>query len=247
MFFKKNAVLRDEFAKIFNSLFKQSEKYVAIVKALIKRQSGFTRGEIVKNANLSDGGSVTRMLEELEQCGFIRSYSAFGKSRKEKIYQLVDFFSLFHLHFIQNKPVTDARFWTTNLNSPACNAWNGYSFEQLCLLHTEQIRRKLGIGGVTTYTFSWRSRDREQGGAQIDLVIDRDDQIINLCEIKYSNNEYVITKEYDLTLRRRRGLFIEETKTRKTVHDTLITTYGVKHNEYRDNIQSEVVLDDLFI
>jgi AAA+ ATPase superfamily predicted ATPase len=246
MFFKKNAVLREEFDKIFNSLFKQSGKYISIVKTLIDKQSGYTREEIVKHSGLSDGGSVTRMLVELEQCGFIRSYSAFGKNRKEKIYQLVDFFSMFHLNFIQNKPVNDAKFWTNNLNSPACNAWSGYSFEQLCLLHTEQIRRKLGIGGVTTYTFSWRSRDREQGGAQIDLVIDRNDRIINLCEMKYSNNEYVITKDYDMTLRRRRGLFIEETKTRKTVHTTLITTYGVKRNEYRDSIQSEVVLDDLF-
>jgi len=245
LFFKKNSVLREEFEKIYNSLFKHSEKYIALVKTLGEKRSGLTREELVKNAQLADGGSITRMLEELEQCGFVRSYTAFGKKQKDKLYQLVDLFSLFHLNFLQNKKITDENYWTNHLNTPVNNAWRGYAFEQVCLAHTTQIRRKLGISGVTTCTFSWRSRDSESG-AQIDLVIDRNDRVINLCEMKYADNEFVITKEYDKNLRNKRGAFREETKTRKTLHTTLITTYGLRRNEYWGHIQSEVILDDLF-
>ena len=98
---------------------------------------------------------------------------------------------------------------------------------------------------MLTYSSSWRSKNSEPG-AQIDLVIDRRDHIINLCEMKYSDNEFIITKEYDKILRNKRSVFREETRTRKTIHTTLITTYGVKHNEYWGNIQSEVTLDALF-
>lgn len=245
LFFKKNAILKDEFNKIFNSLFKHSEKYITIVKALGKKRKGLTREEIVKESKLSDGGSMSRMLEELEQCGFINSYYAFGKKQKDKIFQLVDLFSLFHLNFLQNKTITDENYWANNLNTPSRNTWRGYAFEQVCLLHTKQIRQKLGISGVTTYSSSWRSRDVALG-AQIDLVIDRNDRIINLCEMKYADKEYAITKDYDAVLRNKRGTFIEETQTRKTIHTTMITTYGMKRNEYWGNIQSEITMDDLF-
>jgi AAA+ ATPase superfamily predicted ATPase len=244
-FFSKNAILKDEFNRIFNSLFKHSEKYIALVKALGKKRKGLTREEIIKESKLSDGGSLSRMLEELEQCGFIHSYYAFGKKQKDKIFQLIDLFSLFHLNFLQNKNITDENYWANNLNTPSHNAWRGYAFEQVCLLHTVQIRHKLGISGVTTYSSSWRSRDAELG-AQIDLVIDRNDRVVNLCEMKYADKKFVITKEYDANLRNKRGTFIEETDTRKSVHTTMITTYGVKHNEYWGNIQNEVVMDDLF-
>jgi hypothetical protein len=246
LFFKKNAVLQDEFEKIFDSLFKHSEKYIVLVKALGEKRKGLRREEILLHSELADGGSVSRMLGELEQCGFICSYYGFGKKTKGKLYQLVDMFSLFHLNFIQRKAITDENYWTNNLNTPANNTWRGYAFEQLCLMHTPQIRRKLGISGVTTYTSSWRSRDSELG-AQIDLVIDRNDRIINLCEMKYASEEFVIDKKYDENLRNKRGAFRNETKTRKTLHTTLISTYGVKHNEYWGNIQSEVTMDDLFV
>ena len=245
LFFKRNAVLREEFVKIYNSLFLHSEKHIALVKVLGEKRSGLTREEFVKNAGMADGGSISRMLEELELCGFVRSYNGFGKKTKDKIYQLSDFFSLFHLNFIENKKINDESFWTNNLNTPANNSWRGYAFEQVCLAHTAQIRRKLGIAGVTTYSFSWRSRNSEPA-AQIDLVIDRNDRVINLCEMKYADSEYIITKEYEAVLRNKRAAFMNETKTRKSVHITFITTYGVKHNEYWGHIQSEATMDDLF-
>jgi hypothetical protein len=246
LFFNNNATLRDEFTAIYNSLFKHSEKYILLMIALGEKRMGLTRDEIVKHANLPDGGSVTRMLEELEQCGFIRSYYSFGKKQKYKIYQLVDLFSLFHLSFLQSKINNDENFWTNNFGTPTHNTWRGYAFEQVCLWHIPQIRHKLGISGVTVNYSSWRSADKEML-AQIDLVIYRNDRVINLCEMKYATNEYVITKEYNDKLRRKKACFIEETKNRNTVHTTMITPYGVKHNAYWGNIQSEVKMDDLFV
>ncbi|MDR2652448.1 MAG: AAA family ATPase [Prevotellaceae bacterium] len=246
LFFRKNGTLRNEFDKIYNSLFKYSEKYIRIVNFISKKRIGQTRDEIVRGTGLANGGSLTRLLEELEQCGFIRSYNNYGKKMKEKLYQLVDYVSLFHLNFIQNRKVSDESYWTNMLNTPLINGWRGYAFEQICLDHIPQIRRKLGISGVLTYTLSWRGKS-ENGGAQVDLLIERNDRIINLCEIKYADNEYVITKTMDENLRNKRSAFIDETKTRKTIHTTMITIYGVKHNAYWNNIQSEVTMDDLFL
>ena len=124
-------------------------------------------------------------------------------------------------------------------------AWSGYAFEQVCLAHISQIKQKLGISGVLTNTCSWVSNDRENG-AQIDLLIERNDRVINLCEIKYASDEFTIDKRQDENLRRKRAVFKEETKTRKTVHLTMITTYGIKHNQYRGNVQSEITANDLF-
>ena len=248
MFFTDVSTLKDEFTKIFTSLFKHSEKYIKLVIALGEIRKGLTRDEIVDWSNLADGGSITRMLEELEQCGFIRSYYAFGKKQRDKIFQLIDLFSLFYLNFIHNKNNNDEHFWTNNFRTATHNNWRGYAFEQVCLLHIPQIKSKLGISGVSTNYSAWRSVDENaKNTTQIDLVIDRNDAIINLCEMKYSKDEYTITKEYNELLRKRYAIFTNETKTRKTVHTTMITTYGVKHNTYLGNIQSEVNLDDLFV
>jgi AAA+ ATPase superfamily predicted ATPase len=245
LFFKRGATLRDEFEKIFNSLFKQSQHHISIVNFIGKKRMGMTRKEILRGAKMANGGSLTRLLEELEQCGFIRSYGGFSKKTKERLYQLVDYFSLFYLNFIANSEITDKSYWTNNLNTPKHNTWRGYAFEQICLDHASQIRQKLGISGVVTYSSSWRSRDRDFG-AQIDLVIDRSDRVINLCEIKYATDEFVITKSVNDNLRKKRAAFMRQTKTRKTVHTTFITTYGVKRNAYWNNIHSEVVMNDLF-
>jgi hypothetical protein len=248
LFFSSEATLKDELTKIFNSLFKHSNKYIKLVIILGEKRMGLTREEIVELSRLNDGGSITRMLEELEQCGFIRSYYAFGKKQRDKIYQLIDLFSLFYLNFIFNRHNNDEYFWTNNFCAPKHNTWRGYAFEQVCLWHISQVKNKLGISGVSTNYSAWRSTNEDaKNMAQIDLVIDRNDHIINLCEMKYAKDEYAITKEYNDLLRKRHTIFSDETKTRKTVHTTMITTYGVKHNIYFGNIQSEVKTDDLFV
>ncbi|GHV10121.1 hypothetical protein FACS1894162_2710 [Bacteroidia bacterium] len=243
--FGRKSELKDEFSLLYFSLFKHAENYKKIVTALAKKKMGLTRAEIISETGFADGGTLTKMLEELEQCSFIRSYNSFEKRSKERIFQLVDCFSLFYLNFMKTAKQSDEHFWTSLTDNARHRAWSGYAFEQVCLQHTAQIRQKLGILGVVTYSAAWRSKNAEPA-AQIDLLIERNDGIINICEMKYANDEFVIDKEYDKVLRNKRSAFKSETKTRKTMHITMITTYGIKHNEYWNNIQSEVTVNDLF-
>ena len=245
LFFKKNATLRDEYSKLYASLFKSPGKYMKIIEALAKKRKGLTRDDIVKFSSISNGGGLTAMLEELELCGFISINHNFSTKKHLQLYQLTDFYSLFYLHFVKDKRGTSSDYWSSLIDTGKHNAWAGYSFELLCQTHILQIKRALSIGGVVSYTSGWRSKEAENG-AQIDFLIDRNDHIINLCEVKYATKEFMITKSYDEKLRHKRNIFIEETHTKKSVHITMITTYGVKHNEYRNNIQSETLLDDLF-
>ena len=245
LFFKENSILRKEFTKLYASLFQYSDRYVKIVEALGQKRKGLTREEIIDASGFTDGGTLSKMLEELEQCNFIRSYNAYEKKSKERLYQLIDFYSLFYLNFVKNAKRNDKHYWTGLVGNAKHRAWSGYAFEQVCMQHSEQIRKKLGISGVVTFSASWRSKKSEPA-AEIDLLIDRNDQIINLCEMKYSENEFIIDKKQDENLRNKKSAFISETKTRKAVHITMVTTYGVKRNEYWGNIQSEVTMNDLF-
>jgi AAA+ ATPase superfamily predicted ATPase len=241
--FSENGALRDEFTSLYASLFKQSGNHIKVVKALGKKAKGMTRDEIIQTSRLQ-GGGLTSILEELEQCGFIRKYQSYEKKAKYPIYQLIDFYTLFYLRFIHSNAV-GKYFWTSMTDNARHRAWNGYAFELVCLMHEKQIKQKLGISGILTYVSSWRSL-KTSPGAQIDLVIDRNDSLINLCEIKYANDEFIIDKKYAEILRNKKDVFIRETKTRKAVHLTLITPYGVKRNEYYGWIQSEVKMEDLF-
>ena len=158
---------------------------------------------------------------------------------------MIDFYSLFYLIFVKNNRQSDEHFWTNLIDNASHRAWSGYAFEQVCMQHTAQIRQKLGISGVVTYSAAWRSKNSDPA-AQVDLLIDRNDGVINLCEMKYAANEFVIDKSLDENLRNKKSAFIDETKTRKAVHITMVTAYGVKRNEYWGNIQSEVTMNDLF-
>ena len=243
--FRKNAALKNEFSILYSSLFKKSENHINVINTLAKKKKGLSRGNILAETNIQ-GGGLTFLLEELEQCGFIRSYNTYEKKKKERLYQLVDFYSLFYINFIQNEKPKNENFWKNNIESAKRHVWHGYAFEQVCMEHITQIRQKLGISGIINYAATWRSKNSENG-AQIDLLIDRNDNVINICEIKYANSEYVIDKNTDENLRNKRATFIEENKTKKSIHLTMITTYGVKRNEYWNNIQSEITLNDLFV
>ena len=216
-----------------------------IIEVLARKRKGLLREEIVKFSNIPDGGGLTGILADLELCGFVSTKNNFHTLKNNKIYQLTDFYSLFYIHFLKDRLITDKNFWTNTLNTPLHNSWAGFSFELLCQSHIEQIRKKLGISGVITYTSAWQNR-HEDDGVQIDLIIDRNDNVINVCEIKFSRKEFLITKDEDQNLRTKAWTFAEKTHTKKAVHITMITTYGVKRNEYRGTVQSEVVLDDLF-
>ena len=237
--------LRGEFQEVYSTLFRNSGNYIAVVTALSQKTKGLTRDEIIHETGLTSGGGLTQIIETLEHCGFIRAYPSFSMDDNLCLYQLTDPFSLFHLRFIKGKRPKNTRFWTSNLENPSLSAWKGYAFEQVCLSHGEQIKQALGIASISTEVSSWRSRESSPG-AQIDLLIDRKDGIINLCEMKYSKAEYVITKKTEADLRNKIAVFEAETNTKKAVHLTMVTTYGVAMNPHSGIVHSEVTLDELF-
>ncbi|MDR1023245.1 MAG: AAA family ATPase [Prevotellaceae bacterium] len=243
--FAEKGALKNEFENLYASLFKNHEKHVKIVATLSKKAKGLTREEIIQYAELPNGGGLTKTLEDLELCGFIRKFNAFEKVERQCLFQLTDFFTLFYFNFMKNNKLNDEHYWSNFIENARHRVWSGYAFEQVCLAHLRQIKEKLGIAGVLTDVTSWRSREAANG-AQIDLLIERNDKVINLCEVKFASSEFTIDKKYDEVLRNKRAAFKYETKTRKSVHLTMITTYGVQHNAYWGNIQSEVAMDDLF-
>lgn len=248
LFFGRNPKLGNEFTELYSSLFKQPDAYLSIITALAKKRIGMTRDEIIENANLATSGLLTKYLEDLENCGFIRKYQAIGSKTKNSLYQLIDNFTLFYFKFMQGRKNTDANFWSKIQMSPLFHTWCGLAFERICLLHSEQIKKALGISGVITNEYSWRTiATEEHSGAQIDLLIDRSDKTINLCEIKYSEGPYAIDKKYMEILRNKATLFRQLTKTRKGIALTMITSYGLIKNSYSmNNVHSQLSADDLF-
>jgi len=245
LFFSKDAPLRAEYDFLFRSLFNDSALYRNIVEAISTKRKGLTLKEIKEATGMGDGGKLTEAINNLCHCDFITKYYAFGKKQRDALYQLTDLYSLFYLHFIKGLRGNDEHQWTNMTDSPARTAWSGYAFEQVCLHHMPQIKKKLGIAGVLTEVCSWNSMENGTR-EQIDMVIDRRDQVVNLCEIKFSRAAYSLTRQYIEHLNNRMETFRSQTKTRKALHLTMITTYGLKPNEYSGLIQSEVRMDDLF-
>jgi len=242
--FQKNGSLTDEYQALYGSLFERPERYIHIVETLAQKTKGLTRNEIVKAAKITDGGGLTTVLSELEQCGFIRKYNEYKKKSKDAVFQLIDPFTLFSLKYMQGD-TTDERYWSNNLQSSSRNAWKGYAFEMVCLWHIRQIKRKLGISGVSTNIYTWRSKHSEPQ-VQIDLAIDRRDGVTNLCEIKYVSEAFVISEKYSDVLRIRSAAFQEETHTANALHTTFISVYGLSEKGYHSGVISEIDLNDLF-
>ncbi len=244
--FTENGLLNNEFFNLYRSLFTNHDRHLSLVNVLAKKSMGLTRDELIKLTGLANAGSTTRILEELEENGFIRKYIPFGRKSRNSLYQLTDFFTHFYLKFIAQNRASNHNNWLNFIDTPEYRAWSGYAFEQVCLSHLPQIRKSLGIGGVHTTVSSWRSQS-PGAGAQIDLVIDRRDLVINLCEMKFSINPFSISKQYATELRNKIGVFKTETGTRKSVFLTMITTFGIQQNLYSTGlIQNELQLDDLF-
>ena len=246
LFFAPDAKLRLEFSQLYASLFKCPEPYVKIVNALGARQSGLTREELAADCSMPESGRLTRYIEELEQCGFIRRYQPFGARKKGFVCQLIDGFTLFHFRFIRENTRHDPKFWTSSYSTPMHRAWAGLAFERLCLLHIDNLKRALGISGVVSSVCAWRSGRGNGAGAQVDLLIDRDDRVINLCEMKFCEGMFAVDRDYNEKLRNRRETFVFHTGTRKAVHLTLVTTNGLADTKYRGVFQSVVLLADLF-
>jgi len=247
--FSKNGLLRDEFSRLYAALFANSDNHIAAVRALAQSRQGLTRPAIVKNAQLPEGGNTSKVLEELEQSGFITSYYPFGKRKKDMLYRLTDEYSLFYLRFIEHNKDSGSDTWNQLSQTQPAKVWSGYAYENTCLKHLPNIKKALGISGVYTQssTFFQKGTDEEKG-AQIDLVLDRNDQIINLFEIKFYNTEFSLSEADAKALRNQMWTFKEKTKTKKHLMIVLLTTFGLEHNKHSLGLVEKVLtLDDLFL
>ena len=227
LFFDRTGQLSREFDRLFSSLFRTPQNYVSVIRTLATKQSGLTRAEIASTSGLS-GGVLTKLLRDLEICNFIRSYRDFTRPKKGQIFQLVDPFTLFYLRFVDNQAFDG---WMEFINTGRYHAWTGLAFEMLCLQHIGSIKNSLGIAGVQTQACAWRSTQFKPA-AQIDLLIDRRDDVINLCEMKYSEADYVLTAADERSIRNKMASFRAETGTKKAIHPVLITPDGAYHNEH---------------
>jgi hypothetical protein len=245
LLFVKNAPLKNEYHEIYRSLFRSPDKHLSIINELSKTKSGLTREEIIVATKIPSSGNLTVTLKELEQCGFIEKYSDFTKKKKDSYYRLIDPFSLFWLKYVNDNNTKDEYYWTNLLDDGGRRGWTGHAFEMICLLHVPQIKQKLGISGISTQTFTWRSRNQSPN-VQIDLLISRRDGVINLCEMKFTLHPYTITAKYAQELLNKQLAFKAETATRNALHTTLVTTYGITKKGHWTTAQSEVTLDDLF-
>ncbi|MBS1664932.1 MAG: ATP-binding protein [Bacteroidetes bacterium] len=246
--FTKDGPLKNEFNNLYKSLFAHSENHELVIRALASKGLGLNRNEIITECSFTSGGTTSRILQELEESGFITRYIPFQKNTNESIYKLSDEYSLFYLKFIEHaKDITDGA-WLRQFGTPAYIIWSGFAFESVCQKHVLQIRRKLGIEGVLTNSSTWRHiPGKGTQGAQIDLLLDRQDRCINMCEMKFSSSEFVIDKKYAAELDMKVNVFRAETGTKKTIFPTMITTYGARRNEYYlGRIQAEILMEDLF-
>lgn len=248
LFFRENSPLREEYDKLFTSLFKEAKMHLKIVEKLATKGKGLTRKEIIKATHLADNGTLSDRLKDLAACGFIRKYREWGDKEEDALYQLVDPYTLFYHKFVKGSFPAEGPYWQLMIDNPKKRAWTGYAFEILCLCHLGQLRKALGFSAVANDVYSWRApKGSTAAGAQIDLVIDRRDPSINLCEMKFSRDEFEIDLDYEENLRHKIEAFRSSTGTKKALLLTMITTYGVKSNSHSGIVDAQATLSDLFI
>lgn len=248
LFFFEGAQLKYEFDELYTGLFNKADSYIEVVKLLSENKNGLSREDIVRTTGI-EGTFMSKILKNLERCDFITRWSLYGNNKKNAIYKLTDFFTLFHHKFIETNNTKDEHWWSNNLNSSSVSSWMGLSFELVCQCHHKQIKAALGIAGVGTAISVWRSKANEKNGIpgfQIDMIIERADRMIHLCEMKFCKDMYGITEKYETALRERMAFFRLATKNKKSLVHTFITTYGVVDGKHKSIVHSEVKMDDLF-
>jgi hypothetical protein len=248
LLFKESGQLYYEYDRLLSSLFKKHERHAAIIDSISHNKGGMLRVELAKIPSIGDGEPLTKALNELEQCGFIRKYKNYAKEKQGFYFQIIDPFMYFCFHFIKKR---EHESWLSYINTPGYFSWSGNAFELVCLLHVNQIKNALGISGVETSLYAWHSNESKPG-AQIDLLIDRADGMINICEAKYTTTPFVIDASYSTILQNKINSFIAENSANKTIHNkalhlTFISANGLVHNQYSSIVQNELTGDDLFV
>ena len=246
LLFTPQGRLKGEFDELYASLFRRKEPYVKIVSALGAKPEGLTRDAIIALAGISDGGRTGRYLGELESCGFIRKSHVIGHKTKESVFRLIDNYSLFYLRFIAGGGDSPGRLWTERLETAEYYSWAGRAFERVCLLHISEIKRALEIGGVKTSEFAWRGMAPDGKPAQIDLLIDRNDGIVDICEMKYTKEPYALDEGEWTKISRRRGALRSVLPPAKAIHVVMVTDSPMIRNAWSKEVMGFVASDDLF-
>jgi hypothetical protein len=247
LFFATGAKLRDEYDRLFSAVFSNPDEMKKIVGLLSTKHAGFTRQEILQKTGIDDSGSATKMLKALEASDFILKYVPFGAGKRNEAYKLSDSFCMFFLYWVVGHDKMNPDFWMLSQQSQSVTSWRGISFEEVCLVHIQQIKAALGIAGVSSTQSAWALRgDDEKEGVQIDLLISRKDNVVNMCEMKFCGDEYKVSKAYERKLAHRQIVLSEMVNRRTVIHPVLVTTYGLSYNEYSGSFVHTVVMDDLF-
>lgn len=246
LFFSKGGKLKGEYDRLFASIFNNPDMMKSIIKLLSTRSAGYTRNVISEKTGYSAGGTLTEALQGLIASDFIIKYVPFGYSKREEHYKLVDPFCIFYLRFVEKEDSLNESFWQQNQVSQSVTSWRGFAFENVCFNHIKQIKAALGISGVSTKHSAWTKRSDDTMGTQIDLIIERKDHVVNLCEIKFYGNDFVQTKESHRNLMNKQQLLEKEISSRMVIHNTLITTYGLKYNEYSGDFDNVITMEALF-
>lgn len=247
MFFVENAIFENEFDNLYSSLFRKPEPYIKLIAALGKKKIGMTREELSSHTGIAQNGNMSKYLSELTACGFIHSYTPYGKQSKYSVYQLIDNYTLFYYRFLASKKIKEENYWIKSQNTTTYHNWCGLAFERVCLLHIRQIKKALGISNVISNEYSWRTPPyADLPGVEIDLLIDRADKAFNLCEMKYTTGKFTIDKKYSEVLRNKVQRLYDVTKTRNSVFLTIISANGLTANAYANDIAYTLTSDDLF-
>jgi hypothetical protein len=229
-------------------LFDDATRHLAVVRALAANQSGLTRSEIIDKAEFTSGGSITGLLEELMESGFVTAWNPYDKKSKDAIFKLADEFTHFYLKFIEKNRSSGEGVWLSFSSGQSWKSWSGVAFERVCLKHIPQIKKELGIASVYAEESVWRFLSKQSKGAQVDLLLDRKDFVINLCEMKYSESEFTLDKDYSEDLENKKKVFVAQTKTKKSIYLTFVTTFGIKNNDHAKRlVQNSITMDALFL
>lgn len=248
LIFRRGGDLSDEFNELYNALFKKTDRYINIIRLLATKRQGFLRGEIEESTGYS-GGGLSKMLDNLERCDFIVAYNQYGNKNKQTLYRLADFYTLFYFRFVENNRSRDEQYWQHHFTDRSVESWEGFTFEEVCLRHLPHIKQGLGISGMATESSSWRfipKKGDTRKGAQIDLVISRADKIIHLVEMKFSENPFVIRKDYEELLKTRKSLFMEITDITRGPVLTFITPMGLSQGLHSSFVHSQLTAKHLF-
>ncbi len=246
--FAEGAPLRGEFEELYHAVFTNAESYIDVVRLLGQHRHGLTMSEMRKALKLKSGATLSRIVDNLEKCNFIGKRAVFGR-KSEVVYRLIDFYTLFYFKFIEKDNTLDRMWWTHNLNKSNITAWQGLTFETICMEHHQQIKKALGISGMATEVSTWRcatDKEKELPGAQVDMIIERADRMIHLCEMKFSQKPYNITADYEKRLRDRMYIFDLKTKNKKPLVHTFVTTFGLGEGKHHSIVHSELTMDNLF-